>query len=177
MSETLNAPEAAARLGITLPAVRRLAAEGKLPYSRFNRNILFFAAEDVDAYIERRKVRGKKRDPVRVVYFAQMAVSKHVKIGVATDLAYRINGLKCGNPECLHVLAAIPGGQGREQHLHRAFRHFRLEGEWFRWSDLLGETIARLRDGQDWIDVFDWLEPKIDEYETKMTLEALSRIK
>lgn len=78
------------------------------------------------------------------VYFLANPETHAIKIGHATDPRERLHRLQVGCPSTLQLLGVIPGGRTRERALHRAWRHFRLRGEWFRAEPRLLAEIRRL---------------------------------
>jgi hypothetical protein len=68
------------------------------------------------------------------VYFIQ--AGKFVKIGYTRkkDVAARMGELQVGCPHSLRVIATIAGDVHLERDLHRLFRPWRTQGEWFRLS-------------------------------------------
>lgn len=81
--------------------------------------------------------RDRRRRAVAWVYFVRCA--KFVKIGVATDVSIRFQGLQTGNPYRLRLWLAIPCDSVElayrlESQLHERFTSSRERGEWFRLS-------------------------------------------
>jgi len=71
--------------------------------------------------------------PLGIVYFIRCGDSGPIKIGyTAKPINGRLNGMQCGNPEPLHLLATMPGDRGLEQSLHELFAVHRQAREWFR---------------------------------------------
>ena len=69
------------------------------------------------------------------VYFAQDGLGR-VKIGVTIDVASRLASLRTGNSTELTLIRFIDGaGQKVEKWLHRRFKSYRIQGEWFHFSD------------------------------------------
>jgi hypothetical protein len=68
-----------------------------------------------------------------------------IKIGFATDVLDRLQTLRVGCPYPL-VLAPSPMHEPEfaEAELHVQFARYRMQGEWFAWTDELAATIARL---------------------------------
>jgi len=73
------------------------------------------------------------------VYFIKAGSNDHspIKIGVAVDVARRLQELQVGNHEELHIMAAIKAlGEDHaywiEKSLHKFFKSDRIRGEWFR---------------------------------------------
>ncbi|MEU6205370.1 GIY-YIG nuclease family protein [Micromonospora musae] len=74
------------------------------------------------------------------------AVPERAKIGKSSDVRLRLANLQTGNPAHLHLAHAIyePDADRRhaiEANLHHRFRHLRVNGEWFRWTDELHEYV------------------------------------
>ena len=60
-----------------------------------------------------------------------------VKIGIASDVISRMNGLQCGSPLILHLWASFKTHDRREHAMkaeagiHKYFSEYRLHSEWF----------------------------------------------
>lgn len=103
-------------------------------------------------HAEARKQIREKRGAM--VYLIRCLVDERgpVKIGHAADMEWRLGGLRNGNPWDLVVLATssrMPKSKAvaLEMSLHEEFKHLRMRGEWFRWTDellTLPERIAAL---------------------------------
>lgn len=65
-----------------------------------------------------------------------------VKIGLATNVAFRVAGLQGANPDPVRLIAKYPGGRELEQSVHRRFHHLHLRGEWFRMSTEIRSLVA-----------------------------------
>lgn len=76
------------------------------------------------------------------VYFIQAASGGPIKIGIATSVKTRLQGLQSGFPAPLAVLAHKPGGEAEEARLHSAFASTRVRGEWFEDTPELRAEIA-----------------------------------
>jgi hypothetical protein len=70
-------------------------------------------------------------EPACFVYFIQHGDYGPVKIGVAADPEQRRRELQTGNPEQLAIRATVPGGRTLEVDLHRRFKDWHIQGEWF----------------------------------------------
>ena len=68
-----------------------------------------------------------------------------VKIGYASNLRNRFNGLRYLSPQPLVILGYTEGSRDDEAQYHKRFAHIRLHGEWFRRSDDLVDHISHLR--------------------------------
>lgn len=157
--------DAAVRLGITAPAVLKLAKSGKITYVRFSSRIIRFDLIDLLLYAdptaldraedERTRRALAKRLPyvTTFIYFMQTKQSRRVKVGIARDVKKRLKGIQNGNPETISVLHSFRGDRDVERALHHALRPWRLRGEWFSWSDPLKKAIGKLKAGGDLIDV------------------------
>ena len=70
-----------------------------------------------------------------MIYFMRAGDNGPVKIGSARDPAIRLRYFRTGNPEPLSIVRVIEGGRKEERALHQAFRHLRIQGEWFRFDE------------------------------------------
>lgn len=76
------------------------------------------------------------------VYFIQSVRGGPIKIGWAHYPTRRLAELQPGNPEPLHIIGLIRGGQIDESAIHRQFACLRLRGEWFSDDPSLLDFIA-----------------------------------
>jgi len=76
------------------------------------------------------------------IYFVQQGRDGPIKIGVASDVAARINQLQTGSAEPLRLLSVRPGSRVVERQLHERFTGHRIRGEWFSPSDELMDYIG-----------------------------------
>lgn len=71
---------------------------------------------------------------VEMIYFIAQENMEFVKIGyVKTEenISARLSLVQNGNPHKLHLIGTIIGGKPTEAILHRSFREYRRNGEWF----------------------------------------------
>lgn len=66
----------------------------------------------------------------------------HIKIGKADDTYKRLNELQTGNPYKLSILltvmmTSVNDAFSLEQELHKLFKDYQLEGEWFEEEPVL----------------------------------------
>lgn len=73
--------------------------------------------------------------PESWVYVIGVPGASVVKIGVARDVESRLRGIQNGNPAKLEVLWRTPGSYDLEGELHKKFRRFRKQGEWFDFKE------------------------------------------
>jgi hypothetical protein len=161
----MQVDEAARALGITSAELKRLAKERRIVHLRISERLIRFDPIDIAFYkdpgaLDRayaaRQIADDGERLLRVktiVYVVQMAKAKHVKIGVARDIAKRLRGLQSGNPERLKVLHTFAGDYTDEKHLHGALTAWRLSGEWFRWGDPVKQAVTLLKDGKTALEV------------------------
>lgn len=86
--------------------------------------------------------RLKKRRRPDWVYFIRCGERGPIKIGRASDVRRRLDGLQAANHQELRLLAATRNLS--EKDLHRRFRRFRIRGEWFRVSRDLVSVITSI---------------------------------
>lgn len=85
----------------------------------------------------------------QVVYVIGTAWDQPIKIGVATNVEFRLQSLQAGNPARLTVLwcsGAIDGPFAVEAAMHATFKAHRLAGEWFAIPDASIALIAKAFD-------------------------------
>jgi hypothetical protein len=78
------------------------------------------------------------------VYFIATQDRSHVKVGWATSVRHRLNGLQTAHHQKLIVLAKFRGTVTDERDLHRALKKHRVRGEWFVCSDEVMELVDRI---------------------------------
>src|SRR5262245_50323298 len=66
------------------------------------------------------------------VYFIGEEKRGPVKIGMSGAPELRLQNLQSSYPYPLAILAQFPGGEEEEEAMHKLFRPFRLQGEWFK---------------------------------------------
>lgn len=71
-----------------------------------------------------------------MIYFIRQR-NQFIKIGTSTSVNDRVKTLQTGNPVKLRVKAILPGDHKTETGLHEMFKHLRVAGEWFRYTDEL----------------------------------------
>ncbi len=81
------------------------------------------------------------------IYFITDLDDDAVKIGFATDIDSRLNGLRTGNPRDLAVETMFCSYFEAEKMLHDRFRPYRIRREWFRLSEEIEEF---------WDDILDY---------------------
>jgi T5orf172 domain len=78
------------------------------------------------------------------IYFVEAIGVNAIKIGIATNLDDRMEGLRGGCPTPIKMLLSIRGTSLAERRLHKFFDEERLHSEWFVGSDRLRSFIASL---------------------------------
>lgn len=86
----------------------------------------------------RRKIDKKKKDVVYFIFFEELRV---VKIGYTNNIQNRFKNLRVAIPGNLEILGVISGDTVLEKKLHRAFRKYKMRGEWFFYSQELKNYI------------------------------------
>ena len=82
-----------------------------------------------------------------MIYFVQMdCPNGFIKIGVAVELAQRIDKLQNASPYGLNLVRVLPGGVTEERELHRRFAASHVRREWFRPTDDLVAFIEEAAD-------------------------------
>lgn len=169
----LTSREAADEIGCTIPQLRRIAEAGNIPFVKMGRNTLMFVREVVAIYKASLETSEAATTKGPWIYVIQMKHAQHVKIGKANDVLERIATVRCGNPEPLSLLVSVRGDRLREHRLHALLDTYRMEGEWFRWDGPIPELVERMRGGQSWEVIIEWLAPIMEKIEHQIMREAL----
>lgn len=103
-----------------------------------------------------------------MIYVVANPTIKVVKIGWCDikefnkfRLARRLQGLQCGSPHKLYLLAYWPGSSRHESLLHTDFKNHRMHGEWFDWCDDIERRIVENTSNSDsyiFQDVYDFMK-------------------
>ena len=82
-----------------------------------------------------------------MIYFVQC--ERAVKIGYTKNVCKRLGELQSANPHKLQLLVSVPGSRGLEAAFHRAFKPYKVRGEWFNLDvpSPLGKVILLLKCG------------------------------
>lgn len=89
---------------------------------------------------------GVKKDNIGYVYFVVVDEGEAVKIGFATDLLSRVQGLQTGNHQKLSEYFCIRAPAHAERIFQRMFEHEKIRLEWFNHSDEVEQLIDCLQD-------------------------------
>lgn len=138
MSPTLlTTEEVAACFKVKPSMIRSLSKKRELQPAEVRDGVDLYDLRDVEDYIDSRRADT-------AIYFVQMEHSRHVKIGMARNVAYRVASLQTANPEKLTLLAFTVVVRGRqfEAGLHRLLKPYRMSGEWFRPGPWLDRLLA-----------------------------------
>ncbi len=84
------------------------------------------------------------RTPDTLYFIETECVERHIKIGVAWNVAGRLSALQGACPYRLRLLKRVPGAADQERILHKRFAKDRLTGEWFKRSTELLDLISSL---------------------------------
>lgn len=77
-----------------------------------------------------------------MVYF--ITDGRYTKIGVALDPEKRLRELQTGNPFKLSIAKVIDGSYEEEGKLHDMLHLYKINGEWYDWSNFNDEVIELL---------------------------------
>ena len=66
-----------------------------------------------------------------MIYFAQTGDNRYIKIGYASQVDKRIEGLRTASPLPIKLLASLPGDVPIERQIHARFEGLRANREWF----------------------------------------------
>ncbi len=80
-----------------------------------------------------------------MIYFIQAGLGGPIKIGMAGDIAVRLETLQIAHHEVLTLLGVMPGYRPTEREVHRRFAVDHIRGEWYAPSNALLVFIAEMR--------------------------------
>lgn len=101
-----------------------------------------FPATSIDAVEDfKRRFTPIAHAPIKAAGVYVIGFQRFIKIGISVNVKDRIAGLQTAIPVPLKTYAVLPGGQDEEASLHRRFKAYRLNGEWFRRTGRLGAWI------------------------------------
>ena len=93
-----------------------------------------------------------------MIYLITNEVEKFCKIGFSNNPEARIQQLQTGNPFKLELSSVIDGDITMEKELHEKFKHLKLQGEWFNYTDEIRNFFnvesyqcIRTTEGVDWV--------------------------
>jgi len=106
--------------------------------------------EAIAKYVDSKIVEVENRRDASLVYFIK--AGRRIKIGQSLDPVRRLSSIRSGyaqmpkglDPSKAKLLATEPGGQRREQELHRQFADIRVAGEWFEHGPELKIYLSEL---------------------------------
>ena len=75
------------------------------------------------------------------VYFILCSTQRMVKIGHTNNMVKRLHQLQVGCPYELKVIKTMDGDYELEQELHKRFDHYRVQGEWFVYSQEIKDYL------------------------------------
>ncbi|MBP0440636.1 GIY-YIG nuclease family protein [Tianweitania sediminis] len=70
-----------------------------------------------------------------------------VKIGFSRDVASRLKTLQTASAKKIEFFGARPGSMADEAALHERFSEYRINGEWFQYSEICGDLLRLRRSG------------------------------
>lgn len=94
---------------------------------------------DIKAFQDSIRVIGN--EPVALPGIYVVGYNSFVKIGVSENVRSRVAALQTAIPVKLKTYAVLTGARQQEAALHRRFKPYRLNGEWFRKAGKLSAWI------------------------------------
>jgi len=79
----------------------------------------------------------------RCIYFIRYRKDLPIKIGFATSLHSRLKEINTYAPYSIELIRAIRGNKGLEKKIHRLFKKYNTNGEWFEAVPKLLEFIDK----------------------------------
>lgn len=77
------------------------------------------------------------------VYFVEATAVNKVKIGTSVDPGERVRKIRTASPVDVELIYKFRGGAEEEKALHNKFAKFKLDNEWFEFSEEIREFIAQ----------------------------------
>lgn len=96
-------------------------------------------------YIIKEEPKKDKTIKDKFVYFIQNSKSKEIKIGLTKDITRRLNDIKTYFPYGVELLHVIEGNKLLETELHKKFKKYNINGEWFEPAQELLNHISDLK--------------------------------
>ena len=94
--------------------------------------------EDFGNYLKRKEERSEG-----LVYVIGNRLGAFCKIGFTRNVHKRIVEIQTGCPLPLEIFCVVYGTMKTEQLLHKKYKEYRLNGEWFKYEGLLKENIEK----------------------------------
>lgn len=105
----------------------------------------FDYALDAELYYNKYSIKQEKDYTKAVVYFIYNSFTNRVKIGTSIDEYERVSTLENQSGVKLELLKTIKGSYTKENEIHKKFKHLRIKGEWFEYTDELKKYIKSLK--------------------------------
>jgi hypothetical protein len=83
------------------------------------------------------------------LYFIQMEDGP-VKIGRSANVPSRLSSIQCASPYKVRLLGVLVGCGDQEAEFHQLLWRHRMRGEWFKWTNLVGDVVETALAGGDW---------------------------
>jgi hypothetical protein len=106
---------------------------------------------------------------VVMVYFIQQGKGGPIKIGSAANPLQRMKTLQTGSPDKLYLLKSFKAGPDLESHLHKIFKKYKLNGEWYKPSTPILAYIF----GNQIENEVDDLKKAVKAFEKQVLIKAL----
>lgn len=77
-----------------------------------------------------------------------------IKIGISDDPRFRLKGMQTGSPRTLYLeyCGNTADAYVQEQYLHNKFKHLRVRGEWFKYTDEIKDQIELSRNNEEYFE-------------------------
>jgi hypothetical protein len=138
----LSRYDAANYIGVPAISFDKLVSQGRMPPAVNGR----WNLTAIDAAFDALPIPAGKSEwaylvGVAGVYFA--GYGDYVKIGVSRSIGGRMRELSTSSPERLKIHGIVRGGTIKlERELHRRFKQYRRNGEWFLFAPPIREYIT-----------------------------------
>ena len=81
---------------------------------------------------QKSKPEGIKSEEGFVYYVQEGGIDGNITIGHSKDPAYRLTKHQRGNSKILRMLVCVKGSSKDEKKIHKKFKDFNIDGEWFK---------------------------------------------
>jgi hypothetical protein len=143
--------EAARRLGIKPRSLRTERENGRIKFKKIA-CIPYYSLQDLVEWQSSDTIHGDASFATTgFIYFVPEPGTGAIKIGYASDVQKRVDGLQTAHPQRLELIGFVPGGFQMERAVHQAVRPHHIRGEWHRPDPKLFSFIAEvLRRAAEW---------------------------
>ena len=120
-----------------------VSAAKKEGYNSATIERLYFACRICVVWQEER-INEVNKIKAEEVYLIECTDNQTMKIGYSNNLNSRFQNLQSSSINKLNLLSSIKGKKDLEKKLHNEFKHLKIKGEWFEWSQNIIDRFKEL---------------------------------